>query len=67
MSLGASFMTKMSSHREQWNLGVSRAATAAVSTAKLVLQEGHTTTMCGAGTSNLVVSVELGVSAERCR
>lgn len=51
-SSSESLSTKMSSQREQWNRGTSRAATAAVSTAKLVRQVGHTTTMWGAGASN---------------
>lgn len=49
-----SFRTKISSHREQWNLGVSRAATAAVSTANLVRQEGQATTICGGEDSKVV-------------
>ena len=57
----------MSSQREQWNRGVSSAATAAVSTAKLVLQDGHTTTTWGAGASKPKVSEELEVPVKRCR
>ena len=46
----------MSSQREQWNRGVSREATTAVSTAKLVLQLGHTITTWGAAAANPIRS-----------